>query len=164
MVRPRAVATLAGELRPAAGFTLFELIVVLVIMGIFAVAAAPMVVGGLARIEARTAARDMATALRRARGEAIAENIDVALSVDTAERVYSLDGGKPHRLPVSLEVGLLTAETERINMQSGRIRFFADGSSTGGTVTLADAGNTYRVQVDWLTGRVRVAEGQGTQP
>jgi general secretion pathway protein H len=146
-------------LRQASGFTLFELIVVLVIMGIFAVATAPMVMGGLTRIEARTAARDLATSLRRARGEAIAENIDVALSVDTAERVYALDGGKPHRLPAGLEVALLTAETERINQQAGRIRFFADGSSTGGTVTLADAGNTYRVQVDWLTGRVRVVEG-----
>jgi general secretion pathway protein H len=40
----------------------------------------------------------------------------------------------------------------------GEIRFFPDGSSTGGEITLA-GGNAHRyVQVDWLTGRVAVYE------
>ena len=39
-----------------------------------------------------------------------------------------------------------------------RVRFFADGSSTGGRVTLMVGERSYAVDVDWLTGRVRVLQ------
>ena len=41
----------------------------------------------------------------------------------------------------------------------GRIQFFADGSSTGGGVLLATGKSCGQVLVDWLTGRVSIAEG-----
>ena len=43
----------------------------------------------------------------------------------------------------------------------GRIRFFPDGSSTGGRVTLTSDERLYHVDVDWLTGQVRVRGAGG---
>ncbi len=40
----------------------------------------------------------------------------------------------------------------------GGIRFYPDGSSTGGRVTLSLEGLQMRVDVEWLTGRVRITE------
>ena len=50
---------------------------------------------------------------------------------------------------------LLAACSEQ---DTGAIRFFPDGSSTGGRVTLMVGERSYAVDVDWLTGRVRVLE------
>jgi hypothetical protein len=39
----------------------------------------------------------------------------------------------------------------------GVIRFFGDGSSTGGSVTILQGERRSDVTVDWLTGRVSLA-------
>jgi general secretion pathway protein H len=38
------------------------------------------------------------------------------------------------------------------------IRFFPDGSSSGGTISLSGANRDYFIGVDWLTGRVELLE------
>ena len=42
--------------------------------------------------------------------------------------------------------------------RTGAISFAPDGSSSGGRIERADGGRRMRVSVDWLTGRVGVAE------
>ncbi len=58
--------------------------------------------------------------------------------------------------PTNLGLQLLTGTAELIDDGSGRIRFYPDGTSTGGRVTVTDAGRDYNVRIDWLTGRVTV--------
>jgi general secretion pathway protein H len=51
---------------------------------------------------------------------------------------------------------MVTAAREVAATTVGRIRFFADGASTGGRISLS-VGDTRRiVTIDWLTGRARV--------
>lgn len=140
------------------GFTLFEVLVVMLIVALVAAASAPVISGRLGGVQQRTAARDLATVLRQTRGAAIAENRDLALAIDTETHTYAIEGGPPRHLPESLSVSLFAAETERLGPTAGQIRFFPDGSSTGGEVTLAAAQQQYVVRVDWLTGRVEVVE------
>ena len=45
-----------------------------------------------------------------------------------------------------------------IDETRGGIRFFPDGSSTGGYIALADDKTEYRVKVDWLTGHISIAD------
>jgi len=45
-----------------------------------------------------------------------------------------------------------------LNGREGDIRFNPDGSSTGGRISLADGRRRLGVGVDWLTGRVSVAD------
>ncbi len=146
------------------GFTLLELVVVLVVMAVVAAVAAPPLMGRIGSVQARTAARDVATALRQTRSEAIGANVDVAFGVDIDAHTYAIEGRPPHRLPPDLAVSLFTADSERLGPTAGAIRFFPDGSSTGGEITLAGAGGTSVVRVEWLTGQIRIEEGRPAAP
>jgi general secretion pathway protein H len=66
---------------------------------------------------------------------------------------------KPRVLPERLELKLYTAQSEVRDERHGAIRFYPDGSSTGGRVTLAAGERKLLVDVDWLTGRVSIKEG-----
>lgn len=148
----------AAAPQSAGGFTLFELVVVMLIMALVAGIGATAIGGRLSATRERTAASDLATVLRQTRSAAINSNRDLALAVDTQSNAYAIDGGPVRQLPEGLTVSLFAAETERLGRTAGRIRFFPDGSSTGGEVTLAAANRAYVVRVDWLTGRVDVVE------
>ncbi len=143
------------------GFTLFELLVVMLILALVAAASLPTISGRLAAVQERTAARDLASGLRQTRGAAIAGNREMALAIDTEAHTYAMEGGPVRELPASVELSLYTAETERIGRAAGRIRFFPDGSSTGGEVTLDARSGQYVVRVDWLSGRVDISEDRG---
>ncbi|NNG05464.1 MAG: prepilin-type N-terminal cleavage/methylation domain-containing protein [Inquilinus sp.] len=147
----------AGRRRHSAGFTLVELLVVLLILGLMTAVAAPHIGGSLPRLETRTAAREVAAVLREARGVAIRDNREVVVLVDLdARRVGVPRGRRPVTLPAGLDLRLLTATVELAGRGSGRIRFYPDGTSSGGRVTLAGPGQVYDIRVDWLTGRVAV--------
>jgi general secretion pathway protein H len=54
---------------------------------------------------------------------------------------------------------LVTASQERIDAAAGNIRFFADGSSSGGGIGLHAGARDAVLLVDWLPGRVSIVEG-----
>ena len=143
---------------PAKRCTLFELLVVLVLVALIAAVSAPLLIKGLGRAESKGAAQDVAAALRRARSEAVVRNSDVVLTVDVNERSFRIDLAAADALPAKLEVELYAAQTEQISADVGGIRFFPDGSSTGGEIVLADGRSKIHVQVEWLTGRVSVID------
>jgi general secretion pathway protein H len=148
---------------PAKGFTLFELLVVLVLLALIAAVSAPYLSKGLGRAEAKGSAQDVAAALRRARSKAVVRNADVVLTVDVNQRSFRIAGAEPHDLPAALKIELFTAQTEQISDDVGNIRFFSDGSSTGGEIVLGNGRSKFHVQVDWLTGRVSVIDAAAAQ-
>ena len=157
-------ATRAGGGRRGRGFTLLEVVLVLVVMALGAALTLPALVRP-SGTELRTAAGSVVAGLRRAREAAVNAQRAATLSVDIAERSFTVDGaGPPRRLPESIALSLFTARSEVQDDQHGRIRFFPDGSSTGGRVTLAQGERRYHVDVDWLTGQVRVYTGEPRQP
>jgi general secretion pathway protein H len=44
-----------------------------------------------------------------------------------------------------------------LSEHAGSVRFYPDGSSTGGRIILSRSGSGYQVGVQWLTGRIRMA-------
>jgi general secretion pathway protein H len=54
----------------------------------------------------------------------------------------------------------LTIAGERADTRRGDIRFNPDGSSSGGRITIAEGGRRIAIGVDWLTGRVQVANAR----
>ena len=137
------------------GFTLIELAVTLAIAALIMAIALPMLSGLSARAQFKAAAHEIAAALRATRSRAIASGRSAALVLDVRQSAYQIDAtGAPHRLPKGVHLVLLTITEERHDDNTGAIRFFPDGSSTGGSVRLIEDGKRYDVLVDWLTGRV----------
>ena len=143
------------------GFTLLELMVVLVILTLIVALAPPLLSGLGVTTELRGSARQLAAGLRAARNAAITQQRAVTLMVDLDNRTFQVSSdpriiGLPAEDKVKIE--LYTAQSELLSDKTGNIRFFPDGSSTGGHVTLADDKVMYRVNVDWLTGRVNIED------
>lgn len=146
--------------RRQAGFTMIEMLVVMVIMGLAFSLVPPLFSSGQSATEIKAAARKLAAGLRQARSEAVASRQERALLLDVEQRRFVI-GGNPreYRLPAGIGLNLFTAQTERQGEHAGTIRFYPDGSSTGGRITVGrDGGQQYKVDVDWLTGRVAILD------
>ncbi len=146
-------------MRARRGFTLIELLVSLAIV----VAATAFALPAFTRtsgVELTAGARTLAAALRAARAEAVLSGRPATLEIDLERRELRLAGRPPRHLGERLAIELLTARSELTGERSGAIRFFPDGSSSGGRVTLATGTRRLLVDVAWLTGRVRILEDE----
>lgn len=141
------------------GFTLLELLVVIAIAALLVGLVVPRFSSALPGVQLKSDALRVAASLRAARGQAIYQNRQAVFVVDTAARQYQVAGlDAPEKIDETIEVKLVTGRDELISASRGLIRFFPDGSSTGGRVSLAAGDRQYHVDVDWLTGRVRIRE------
>ena len=145
-----------GALSP--GFTLLELHVVLALAALLLTITPPLITAALPGVELKSSARRIAAGLRLAREEAIRSGRDVAFTLDVEERVFEIDGGfRRTSLPGGLDLKLTAAESEMTDDQVGAVRFFPDGSSTGGRIVVSSDDRGWQVGVQWLTGRIRLA-------
>jgi len=145
--------------RHGAGMTLLELLIVLSLMGLIAVMAVPYLSGGVSGSELKGAAREVAAGLRNARSGAVSSRKETRLVLDLEQRTFQIDSdNRTHALPKGLELKLFTAQRDLVDAKSGAIRFFPDGGSNGGRITIASGERKYEVDVDWLTGRVAILD------
>jgi general secretion pathway protein H len=142
------------------GFTLLEVIITLAVLGFALVLVAGYKPPWSSGLGLKGTAAELAAGLRLARSEAILRNHSVAFDVDVIGHRYRIDGGIERRLPANLTIELLTIAGEARSRGAGDIRFNPDGSSTGGRIVLAGGERRLAVGVDWLTGRVSVAEAR----
>jgi general secretion pathway protein H len=155
----RPVAPPRGDGARTRGVTLLELLIVLSIMGIVAAMVVPMLGGGVSTTELKSSARQMAAALRLARSEALATRREHFVLLDLERRVFRVDTDtREIALPRDVELKLFTAQSDLVSDKVGSIRFYPDGGSNGGRVTIAAGERKYEVDVDWLTGRVAILD------
>lgn len=139
------------------GFTLLEMLIVLAIVSLVYLVVAPGLNAPKGTSELRAAAYDVFGAARRARGAAIASGAPVDLWFDVAGRQYGVGPqGRSQNMPLGTAIRVTAARELRGERGRIRIRFFADGSSTGGTIDLALGGQQARLGIDWLSGAVRL--------
>jgi general secretion pathway protein H len=122
-----------------AGFTLLELLLVLAIMGLLIAVAAP-------RFQAAS------TPSLATRAALLASSFRVA-------RQRAVLSGRPERVAIAAPLDSDEAEGEAPPSDaSAELVFFPDGSSTGGRILLEEERRLIALEVDPLTGAVRVAE------
>ena len=142
----------------ASGFTLLEMLAVILLIGIATAAASVAVTHGLASARVRAASNELASALRETRAQAIVRSSEQYFEVNTRTNTYSDLGRPPVALPRGMRVDITSAAADAPNAWTGRIRFFPDGSSTGGRITLYANQRQWHVNVSWLTGEVRIRD------
>lgn len=140
------------------GFTLIELTVVLLIAVLGFSVIGTNVSSGNHSSQLKAITRDMASAFRYARGQALISHKEVAVAIDLSENTYQLSNRKKtYQFADEIEVTLVIAQDEFTDKKTGYIRFYPDGSSSGGRVTLEWGDLLYRVDVNWLTGKVAIS-------
>ena len=142
----------------ANGFTLLEMLAVILLIGIAAAAVSVSVTQGLASARVRAASSELAGAMRATRAQAIVRGQEQNFDVDTQANSYRNVRQQDVRLPKGLRLSITSAKEDQPNDHTGRIRFFPDGSSTGGRITLQSGERQWHVNVSWLTGEVRVVD------
>jgi general secretion pathway protein H len=141
------------------GFTLLEVVTALAIAAMLFALALPTGSPRHDRAEMANAARTVAAALRQTRSQAIAAGRPAAFAIDIATARFGAAGARvADQLPSGTAVSVTTTADERRSETTGLIRFYPDGSSTGGGVSLKRGGEQFDVLVNWLTGGVSIHE------
>ena len=145
-----------------AGFTLLEMMLVLMIMAIAMAIVGPLIDGGIDSREVRRAAREIASTMHHLRGEAVATGHPTEMRIDQHENtIETVGGGRwkglTERAVIESVSGAIPAGEDIWN-----IRFFPNGSNTGAAIVLCNSRDRTRnrlfVNLDPLLGVVRVGD------
>ncbi|MBQ0719469.1 MAG: prepilin-type N-terminal cleavage/methylation domain-containing protein [Gammaproteobacteria bacterium] len=154
------------------GFTLLELLVVLVLLGIIAVLVAPGLGGSLDNAKLKTASRELLGALRVQRSEAITQGKIITLRFVADEASYRVDGELvmlAEGLSVNFQAPAAGATGSGMPGQSlpdignHRLAFYPDGSSSGALLQLHLGQGVRAIRIDWLTGEVSLLDSLEAQ-
>jgi general secretion pathway protein H len=151
------VTSLAGK--NSRGFTLVELIMVLLLIGISMAVVIPNINKGLQDHEVRSSALSLAAVARDLRSRALFDGVPQQLVVNVPENSY-VARTKQVQLPQDVKFTSV-AGGESVDHDVKRFYFFPNGSNIGGEIVLADSDKaiSYLVRLEPLTGRIEVSRG-----
>ena len=145
------------------GFSLLEMLLVLVLIAAASLLAMAAFGGGLRGAVLHAAAKDVAAQLRFTRAVAISSGQPQDVVIDPQARRWQGAKGRSGDLPDGGEIVFTGAREVQPEGGKGAVRFFPDGAATGGRVRLLANGGGWDVDVGWLTGEVRVSRVQAAQ-
>jgi len=151
------------------GFTLLELILVLLLMGLIAGLALPFVAPTLDRIKLQSEVRQISSALQFARSEAISKKTLYTFNIDIDKNQYWLAIPKQEEItqskPIDKTVRILDYQggDETLTEGAFMILFYPRGNSSGGTLRFKsindkDEENIYAVIIDPITGKPKIKQ------
>jgi general secretion pathway protein H len=141
---------------------LLELLLVLAILGLLLGMTPPLLNKAFPVLKLRAAARDLVQEIQYVQNAAVIGNQVAEIAFDTGQGAYRsdwLNQGAVRHLPEG--IGLALAPTGLAAADGApvvRMMFYPDGSASGGQLYLGSAGRRVAIEVDWLTGRIRLDE------
>lgn len=139
------------------GFTLIELMLVMVVVIIGFSVIGLNISSGTDTTEHKAVARDLVSALRYAKGQALISHEEQTVNLDLNENAYTVSGrDKVFTIPETIAVTVVTAQDEMEGKGLANFRFFPDGSASGGRIKLERNSATWQIDINWLTGQVEL--------
>jgi type II secretion system protein H len=140
----------------SSGFTLFELLVVLALMGLLTGIVSVYFAHAFGASSITGCARDISRTIRRARVVAAERGETESVVFDLDSRTYSLEGRRAGTIPVAAAIAI--ADSSRGRITSGRysIRLLPSGGVEGGTIFLSEKGKSIGIQMDPVVGTMVV--------
>jgi general secretion pathway protein H len=158
------------------GFTMIELLVVLVIISLASAFVFPRLTAPMGNLTLKTATKKIAASLRFARSQAVSEKITRVGAFDfDNKRLIVFTGNENHfageddmvsgeqsdiiyDFPEGIFLKKAAAGADEVNTGIFNIVFFPNGSSSGGEVVLSNiSGKRFGIRVDFITGIVTLS-------
>jgi prepilin-type N-terminal cleavage/methylation domain-containing protein len=163
------LSKISGKLENAKGFTLLEVVVVLVFIGLIASLTTPFLMSTLERVKHQTETRKINSALRFARSEAITQKTVFTFNGDIDTRKYWIAAKEKSRSPKvrtlapGYEMAHVTGDEDTIEQGNFAINFFPRGNSNGGSILVtkdpSDKTDTvYEITIDAITGTSKIKQ------
>src|SRR5262245_40169688 len=146
------------------GFTLIELMIVVLIIALVLSVSYPVLSRGSASLEMRSGSRDVLNSIRYAREQAITQATGARIVVERQSATLTLTdpyGEHPHtyRLPRSVQFGRLVVGGAAVDHGPMVVRFLSNGSSDAAEISLVSTnGSERRIVTDPLTGGARILD------
>jgi len=146
------------------GFTLIELVVVLILIGISVALVAPKISHSLERAQFRKDVRSVSAMLTFARSQAISYKVPYTLSIDLDKHTVWVETTQQRGKSATDRItrsSLLHTDTLQVNAQNrektsgiGTLVFYPNGSSGGGSIRMGqnDRKDTVEINVNIVTG------------
>jgi len=140
------------------GFTLVELILVLMLIGVSLLIVLPNINKGIQDREVRGSALGLAAVARDLRSRALMDGVPQQLVLYLAQQSYLVGRSREVHLPADVKFSSVNGG-ETVDRDIKKFYFFPNGSSLGGEIILADSekNTTYAVRLEALTGKIAVA-------
>ena len=140
------------------GFSLLELMLVLLLIGVSMLIVLPNIAKGLQEREVRVSALGLAAAARDLRSRALADGEPHQLILDFSQNSYRIARLKEVSLPADVKF-ISVNGGERLDRDRTRFYFYPNGSSLGGEIRLAhgEQSISYLIRLEALTGRIEVS-------
>lgn len=158
------------------GFTLVEIVLVLLIMCLVAVITYPSIARGRTAFHLRAVGRDVIGAMRLARETAVTEQKVMVVQIDSQSQRVTVsdevgDGARSMSMPSDVRIegvprakGGDSAAPAQANQAPLLIRFLPNGSAESALMVLvADTGASLKIATDAITGSARVVPDQGAK-
>lgn len=147
-------------MRRQRGFSLIELIVVIVLIAATTALAASVMTTGLPGQQLRNASRELAAQLRYTRAQAIVTGKSQLFTLDAGSREWQAPNRRHGQLPREIDIVATGARIEQTDADVAAIRFFPAGAATGGRILLSREQAAWQIDVEWLTGEVTLKRAQ----
>jgi general secretion pathway protein H len=154
--RHRLAAGLPGA-HPQTGFTLLEVIIVLIILTFAIGMVVPRIGAGWKRMEEREFVQDLLQTLKRGRVRALSSGEITFFRIRGAERAYGLELPPRQMIPENVDV---FADNLEKDLRTGDriISFYPDGSIAGSDIKVVfDRQRAYLILINPIAGTIRMA-------
>ena len=149
------------------GFTLLELLIVMLVMALALAVSYPSLSRGSTALHLRATGRDILNTFRYAREKAVTEQTGMKITVDREKQRLHLsdqlgDTNREYRLPDDVKIQSVISAGNEVTDRPLIVRFRPNGSSDNAEIVLrSKTGSLLRIISDPITGGARIESGPG---